>query len=172
VHFFYDKYRTGETSGLFGLRKIGKTSVLYALERQLIARDEFSIYIDCQDPSLHKRRWNEAIEHIIQSIFLKLKGHNNIDLELEKDYTEKNASSSFIKDLKKAYKELKNKRILLIFDEIENLTFQLSPSEHWKSGEDFISFWQALRSAYQANNHLFSFLIAGFVIGAESPLRV
>lgn len=161
VHFFYDKYRTGENSGLFGLRKIGKTSVLYALERQLMARDEFSIYIDCQDPSLHKRRWNEAIEHIIQSIFLKLKGHNNIDLELEKDYTEKNASSSFTKDLQKAYKELKNKRILLIFDEIENLTFQLSPSEHWKSGEDFISFWQALRSAYQAHNYLFSFLIAG-----------
>lgn len=161
VHFFYDKYRTGENSGLFGLRKIGKTSVLYALERQLKARDEFSIFIDCQDPSLHKRRWNEALEFIIQKICLKLKAANNFDLKIESDYSEKNASSSFVHDLQTIYNYLEKKRILIIFDEIENLTFSLSPTEHWKSGQDYISFWQSIRSAYQANNYLFSFLISG-----------
>lgn len=161
VHFFYDKYRTGENSGLFGLRKIGKTSVLYALERQLKARDEFSIFIDCQDPSLHKRRWHESLEFIIQKICLKLKAAHNFDLKIESDYSEKNASSSFVKDLQTIYNHLEKKRILIIFDEIENLTFSLSPTEHWKSGEDYISFWQAIRSAYQANNYLFSFLISG-----------
>ncbi|RDV11863.1 ATP-binding protein [Pontibacter diazotrophicus] len=161
VHFYYDKYRTGENSGLFGLRKIGKTSVLYALERQLSARDEFSIYIDCQDPSLHKRKWNEALQFIIQAISLKLKAKNNFDIELENDYSEKNASISFATDLKKVYNKIGRKRILLIFDEIENLTFSLSPTEHWKSGEDYISFWQAIRSCYQAHNNIFSFLIAG-----------
>ncbi|MFD0861813.1 hypothetical protein ACFQ1M_06310 [Sungkyunkwania multivorans] len=161
VHFFYDKYRTGENSGLFGLRKIGKTSVLYALERQLIARDEFSIFIDCQDPSLHKRRWYETIEYIMHRISTKLKSKFNYEIDLETDYSEKNASSSFVSDLKKAYKTLNNKRLLIIFDEIENLTFSLSSTEHWKSGEDYMSFWQTIRSAYQANNYLFSFLISG-----------
>lgn len=161
VHFFYDKYRTGENSGLFGLRKIGKTSVLYALERQLSARDEFSIFIDCQDPSLHKRRWFEALEFIIQKISFKLKSQSNFDLLAELDYSEINASISFVKDLRKIYSKIDKKRILLIFDEIENLTYSLSPTEHWKSGGDYISFWQAIRSAYQANNHLFSFLISG-----------
>lgn len=161
VHFFYDKYRTGENSGLFGLRKIGKTSVLYALERQLTARDEFSIFIDCQDPSLHKRRWFESLEFIIQKISFKLKSLHNLDLNMETDYSEKNASSSFVKDLQKIYLSIDKKRILLIFDEIENLTFSLSPTEHWKSGSDYISFWQAIRSSYQANNYLFSFLISG-----------
>ncbi len=161
VHFFYDKYRTGENSGLFGLRKIGKTSVLYALERQLIAREEFSIFIDCQDPSLHKRRWFETIEHIMHRISTKLKSKLNYEFDLETDYSEKNASSSFVADLKKVYKILDNKRLLIIFDEIENLTFSLSPTDHWKNGEDYISFWQTIRSAYQANNYLFSFLISG-----------
>lgn len=161
VHFYYDKYRTGENSGLFGLRKIGKTSVLYALERQLNARDEFSILIDCQDPSLHKRRWFQALEFIIQSIVLKLKSAKNIDIEIETDYTELNASKSFSSDLKKIYNKVDSKRILLIFDEIENLTFSLSPTEHWNNGEDFISFWQTIRSTYQSNNYLFSYLICG-----------
>lgn len=161
VHFFYDKYRTGENSGLFGLRKIGKTSVLYALERQLATREEFSIFIDCQDPSLHKRRWFEALEFIIQKISLKLKAINNHDLPIESEYNEKNASNSFTTDLQKIYSAINKKRILLIFDEIENLTYSLSPSEHWKSGEDYISFWQTIRSAYQSNNNLFSFLISG-----------
>lgn len=36
IQKLYDKYLLGEQSGLFGLRKTGKTSVLYALERQII----------------------------------------------------------------------------------------------------------------------------------------
>ncbi len=161
VHFYYDKYRTGENSGLFGLRKIGKTSVLYALERQLIMRDEFSILIDCQDPSLHKRRWNEALQYIVRKLLMKLKEFKDIDIDIESDYSEINASQSFAIDLKKIYEGIGKSRVLLIFDEIENLTFSLSPSKHWQSGEDFITFWQAIRSTYQANNYLFSFIICG-----------
>ena len=49
----------------------------------------------------------------------------------------------------------------IIFDEIENITFNISPSSHWNEGNDFISFWQTLRSVYQNNPSTFSFLIAG-----------
>ena len=49
----------------------------------------------------------------------------------------------------------------MIFDEIENITFGISPSDHWTNDNDFIHFWQAIRSTYQKNPSLFSIIIAG-----------
>jgi hypothetical protein len=161
VHFYYDKYRSGENSGLFGLRKIGKTSVLFALQRQLKARDEFCLFIDCQDPSLHKRRWFEALELIVKKAVGKIRSELDVIIETTVAYTEKDASMQFASELGKIYAATSKKRILLIFDEIENLTFQVSPTAHWKDGTDYISFWQTIRSTYQNNPTLFSFLIAG-----------
>jgi GTPase SAR1 family protein len=161
VPFFYDKYKTGENSGLFGLRKIGKTSVLYALLRNLEFRNELGIFIDCQDPSLHKRRWFQALEYIIKKINSKIRNKNDIIIDLNKNYEEITASELFEDDLKKIFKANNDSRILLIFDEIENITFNLSPTEHWKSGGDYISFWQTIRSVFQNNPNIFSFIIAG-----------
>lgn len=161
VPFLYDKFKTGENSGLFGLRKIGKTSVLYALLRNLSFRNEFGIYIDCQDPSFHKRRWFEALEYLIKKISAKLRNEKDILLDLNKDYVEKNASEYFEEDLKSIQKSIKGEKTLIILDEIENITFNISPTEHWENGEDFIGFWQTIRSVYQNNQGLFSFIVAG-----------
>ncbi len=158
---FYDKYRTGENSGLFGLRKIGKTSSLYAIKRLLDVRKEPSIFIDCQDPSFHKRRWNEALEYVITNGTKQLNFIEKKKLNINNGYDEKNASAHFEEDLVTLYKANKSKRILLIFDEIESITFEISPSEHWTTDFDFIYFWQAIRSIFQKNPNLFSFIIAG-----------
>src|SRR5690606_35395099 len=64
VQFFYDKYKSGENCGLFGLRKIGKTSVLFALKRYLVLRNETAVFIDCQEPSFHMRRWYESLQFL------------------------------------------------------------------------------------------------------------
>lgn len=61
----------------------------------------------------------------------------------------------------KVYEQLQKKRILLIFDEIENISFEISPTEHWNKTEDFILFWQSLRSIFQKNPQVFSFIVAG-----------
>ncbi|MEH7131474.1 hypothetical protein V7103_25240, partial [Neobacillus drentensis] len=45
VQEFYSKYVNGEQGGLFGLRKIGKTSVLYALERTIQSKNGNVLYI-------------------------------------------------------------------------------------------------------------------------------
>ncbi len=162
IQRLYDRYKSGENSGLFGLRKIGKTSVLYALRRNLDSRGEPSIIFDCEDTSFHKRRWNEALQFIILYIVraLKFQKTENI-IANSKDYDEKNASFYFEEDLKTIVSELAGIRILMIFDEIENITFDISPTKHWQTGEDFISFWQSLRSVFQRNANLFSFVIAG-----------
>jgi hypothetical protein len=158
---FYDKYRTGENSGLFGLRKIGKTSALYAIRRLLDIRGEPSVFIDCQDPGFHMRRWNQALEYIIKEGVKQLNLSNKKNLNVDKGYDELNASSHFEEDLKTIYKESSSNRILIILDEIESITFEISPSEHWTKENDFIFFWQAVRSTYQKNPSLFSIIIAG-----------
>jgi len=173
VQFFYDKYKSGENCGLFGLRKIGKTSVLYALKRYLILRNEIPVFIDCQEPAFHKRKWFESLQFIIQTLVSSIEEIEDklIELDLHKTYDEKNASIQFQDDLLKVYNLISKKRILFIFDEIENITFDISPTEHWNSGEDFILFWQSIRSIYQKNPSVFSFLIAGVNPKAiETPL--
>jgi hypothetical protein len=161
INHFYDKYRTGENSGLFGLRKIGKTSCLFAIRRLLDIREEPSIFIDCQDPAFHMRRWNEALEYIIRQGANTLHSKNLKNLEINHGYHEKNASIYFEKDLTTLFKEKSEKRILLVFDEIESITFDISSSDHWTQNNDFIYFWQAIRSTYQKNPDLFSFIITG-----------
>ena len=163
VQFFYDKYKSGENSGLFGLRKIGKTSVLYALKRYLTLRGETTVFIDSQEPAFHKRRWYECLEFIINQLAIEIqdKKETNIDLKLNKNYTEKDASINFEEDLKALFKYQNNHRILIIFDEIENITFGISPTSHWRIDSDFILFWQSIRAVFQKNPTLFSFIIAG-----------
>jgi hypothetical protein len=41
--------------------------------------------------------------------------------------------------------------LLLIFDEIENISPKTAASEHWKSGRDSLLFWQTLRSFFQSD---------------------
>ncbi|MCQ2022870.1 cold-shock protein [Clostridium butyricum] len=158
VHNFFDKYSIGEQTGLFGLRKTGKTSVLYAVERLVDIRKGMSIFIDCQDTAVYQLRWFELLEYITFLIDEKY------ELNLIKSKVivndEKNASRNFVGFLKKVY-SLHNKRVLIILDEIENITFDLSRKSHWKSGEDYLSFWQTLRSIMQSEPNLCSFIMAG-----------
>ncbi|WP_202709463.1 cold shock domain-containing protein [Sporosalibacterium faouarense] len=157
VHNFFDKYSIGEQTGLFGLRKTGKTSVLFAVERLVDTRKGMSIFIDCQSPGVYNLRWFELLEHIITRIQDKY----SLKLEsLSTKYNEKNASECFLKSLKEINK-IRKKRILMIFDEIEHITFELSRSENWTNGEDFLSFWQTIRSIIQSEQNLCSFIIAG-----------
>jgi len=163
VQFFYDKYKSGENCGLFGLRKIGKTSVMFALKRYLILRNETTVFIDCQEPSFHIRRWFECLQFVIQTLIENINQTSEyiLNIETHQIYDEKNATIYFQEDLLKIYTAINKTRILFIFDEIENITFDISPTKHWFDGEDFILFWQSIRSIYQKHPYLFSFIIAG-----------
>jgi len=163
VQFFYDKYKSGENCGLFGLRKIGKTSVMFALKRYLNLRNEIPVFIDCQEPSFHKRKWFECLQFIIHTLVENVNQNSDegLDIETHPNYDEKNATIYFQEDLIKVYTKTNKTRILFIFDEIENITFDISPTKHWNDGEDFILFWQSIRSIYQKQPYLFSFIIAG-----------
>ncbi|HAT4072370.1 TPA: cold shock domain-containing protein [Clostridium perfringens] len=158
VHNFFDKYSIGEQTGLFGLRKTGKTSVLYAIERLVNIRKGMSIFIDCQDTAVYQLRWFELLEYI--TILINEKYELNLIESKEMIYDEKNASRNFTKFFKNVY-SIHKKRVLIVFDEIEHITFELSRKQHWRSGEDYLSFWQTLRSIMQSEPNLYSFIIAG-----------
>lgn len=140
VHRIVTRHRSNQVSGLFGLRKTGKTSVIFGVQRALKRINGVSVFIDCQNPAFHRCRWNKAILYVLTEI---KKQHNlNVRLQPEDNYTEEKASTIFEELIIKMYEELKNKNILLIFDEIENITCGVSPSDHWTRELDFVFFWQ------------------------------
>lgn len=157
----YSKYKAGENASVFGLRRIGKTSILLAVKRLLSSRNEPSSFIDCSETAFHCRRWYEALYFLIYSFVTAYDLQDEIELFAEEEYDEKNASICFEADLKKISSFYGGKRLLFILDEIESITFDLSPSEHWKTGMDFIFFWQSVRAIFQKNEDLFSYIIGG-----------
>jgi hypothetical protein len=159
VHEIVSRHRSGENSGLFGLRKTGKTSIVYGVKRVITADDGVSVVIDCQSPAFHKKNWFSALRHVIEQI----RDQNNIpgSLRDESKYSEENAASAFESDLLKLLGRIKQKKILLIFDEIEQITPGISGSEHWRNDSDFVFFWQTLRSLFQKYDQLFTYLIVG-----------
>ncbi|MEE7627090.1 hypothetical protein V3O24_13035 [Methylobacter sp. Wu8] len=159
VHTLVNRHRSSENAGLFGLRKTGKTSIIFGIRRVIEVQGGVSVFIDCQNPSFHKKRWFSALRYVID----ELKSQNKFSVKTsdESKYSEEEAATTFEKDLLKIYGGIKKKNFLLIFDEIEHITPGISASEHWKNGSDFVFFWQALRYIFQKHNQLFTYLIAG-----------
>ena len=158
IRHLLGKYQTGENSAIFGLRRIGKTSVLWAVVRELKASNCPVAFIDCSDTQFHKSRWNMTLFRVKEALFeangMKGKGHPH------NRYTEAEASTSFTKDLEHLRNSFQ-KPVLIIFDEIESLCFDIASSNHWRSGPDYLAFWQTIRSTYQQSPNLFSFCICG-----------
>lgn len=160
IHTLINKHLSSENAGIFGLRKTGKTSILYGIQRALDRKSSISVFIDCQ--TLHLKPWNLALYSIIQQLQNESQVRKN-DLKTQTDYEDSRfAADSFHEDITKISQQ-KKKSILLIFDEIENITFDTSASTSWKDGTDFIKFWQVIRSSFQRNlnKNIFTYLITG-----------
>eukprot|EP01034_Spumella_vulgaris_P042162 gene42162-52274_t len=50
---------------------------------------------------------------------------------------------------------------LMIFDEIERISPRTASSDHWRSGADFIYFWQTLRAFFQRHPEVFTYMLVG-----------
>ncbi len=189
IHKIVSRHQSNENSALFGLRKTGKTSVIFKIERTLEKRGEKSIWIDCQNTSFSHRRWNECLHYIILQIrdkyknelqnFIQRTGGTRLRFKSEDFYTEKNAGLLFEQEILRIYNALGKKSILLIFDEIERITFEVGENDHWAKGSDFVYLWQTLRSIFQKLTGVFSYLIVGtnsmcverpLINGKDNPL--
>lgn len=156
-----NKHDNLENAGIFGLRKTGKTSILYGVQRTLNKKGSISSFIDCQ--VLHLMPWNLALRTIIQKLVeenglkQKLIAQNN-----EKYNNEAEVYPAFENDMRNVLSAAK-KNILLIFDEIENITPDTSATASWNKGESFLKFWQVIRSFFQSQygKYRYTYLIAG-----------
>ena len=144
VHTLLNRHLSSENSGVFGLRKSGKTSILYGVERALEKIDGKSIWVDCQ--RLHFKRWNHALFYIIEQLFKKYSQAYDLHIEHSEDhYAPEKAPDLFEEDVTYLYNKFDKKPILLFIDEIEQITFNISIQKHWREGNDFIKFWHVIR---------------------------
>ncbi len=148
---YIDAVKRCENRGIFGLRKTGKTSLLFKLER--IVREQqlgFVFYYDCKSPSYRKMHWNEFLDEICDNIAKRL------DVSISKEYDEKSIIKSFRYVMKIASE--RNKKIIIMFDEIEYISFKSPTDKHWH--DEFIDFWQTIWSVQSLHRNLV-FILSG-----------
>ena len=150
----------GENAGLFGLRKTGKTSVLYAVSRRLEDQPILAEYIDCQNPGIHAARWWQVLETIAERCADSLKRHHRRTVTTSR-YDERNAGNLFLKDVRALLSDGQLQHIVLLLDEIEYTTPRISGAlgQHWDV--DFIPLWQTIRAVHQEVKGQLTFSVAG-----------
>ena len=150
----------GENAGLFGLRKTGKTSVLYAVSRRLEDQPILTEYIDCQNPGIHAARWWQVLETIAERCADSLKRDCKRNITTSR-YDERNAGNLFLKDVRALLTDGRLQHIVLLFDEIEYTTPRISGAlgQHWDA--DFIPLWQTIRAVHQEVKGQLTFSVAG-----------
>lgn len=177
VNDVVDRHKSGEHSGLFGLRKSGKTSIVYAIERALKYQGFVSVGFDCETPATHGLRWYALLERVV-SKYRQARGAT-VKIDFANRYQESNAAESFHQDMLAIYSSKKRIRTLLIFDEIERITPGTAASPHWNEQSDFIFFWQTLRAFYQLHTEVLTYLVVGTnpksveevrLVGHENPI--
>ena len=154
-----NKHRSGEHTGLFGLRKSGKTSIIYAIERHLRIHGGEFLSIDCESPSVHGLRWFELLEKLVRDY--KSVRDPKFKIAPGPRYTETTAADSFTDDVLGVYRSKKRTPLMILFDEIERLSPATGSSPHWRDGSDFVLFWQTLRGFYQRHQEVFTYMLVG-----------
>ncbi|MDO7849687.1 hypothetical protein Q5H92_25210 [Hymenobacter sp. M29] len=150
-----------ETGGLFGLRKTGKTSVLKAIQRRVADRAIIAEYMDCSNPGVHSARWWDLLEEIVGRLSQEIKRREGKDQRARLNYTQSNAGLRFSSDIKLLIGDSSTEQVILIFDEIEYITPNIAGAlgQHWD--DDFVPFWQSIRSVHQELDGKLSFIVAG-----------
>ena len=141
-------------SGIFGLRRSGKTSVLNAVMRRLERNGIKYIKIESRSELENLSSWKIALYDIakkIQKTVLGIEpeeGESREDFEkrlklnsTEADYDKR--PSYFIEDVKLYCKD--ESVFVIAVDEVELITYNTAKTKTWKDVEAYCGFWGALR---------------------------
>lgn len=151
VSRYIDAIKRGENRGVFGVRKAGKTSLLFKIDR--IVREQklgFVFFYDCKSPSYRSLHWNELLGEICNNISKRL------HIYIKREYDTKNIIKSFRYVIHEAAK--RNLKIVIMFDEIEYISFRSRTDTHWHS--EFVDFWQTIWSVQSIHRNLV-FILSG-----------
>lgn len=146
---FLNSAKLAQNRGLFGLRKTGKTSVLFKLRRIAETESILCMYYDCKEPQIRSLRWDALLDRISTDI-LSTRQRNPPP---RKD--DVHVSDRF-KQIIRSVSAQQN--VCIVFDEIEYISPVAKLDEHWR--KDFVPFWQTLW-ATQSQVRKLSFIVAG-----------
>jgi len=156
---FIDRIKNGQNTGIFGLRKIGKTSLIYAIKRNLNSKSLGSfVYYDCSNPGFYKSQWEDCLKILLKEILKQTNLSKKIDIKIEVSSSE-SMSQIFYDGIMEILENVPENRLTIGLDEIEWISFKTSPEDHWN--KDFLPFWQIMRSIHQTSNGKFTFIISG-----------
>ena len=140
------KLQGGHIRACFGIRKIGKTSILHRVLAEL--KDHYNavtLFIDCQRDDVFGLDATGLLHSITQSLLgLKTSGRPYSEVDAE------NSNSSLAdaaKQFQAALREF-DVPVVIAFDEIDYITPSNGGAEQWRSG--FVEFWRNVRAAYHA----------------------
>jgi len=152
------KLQTGQIRSCFGIRKIGKTSILHRVVNEV--RDSYdctTFLIDAESDSVFKLSASSLINSLAASLE-QAKIDEDDKLFIIPDDVDIATASERLRDAVESHE----RQILFVFDEIDYLTPTSPTAPHWRS--DFNAFWRNLRAVYQASairRRNFSLLISG-----------
>lgn len=142
-------------SGIFGLRRSGKTSVLNAVLRRLERTDIKYVKVESRSELENLDSWKIALYDIAKKIRQRTLGIEQQSGESRKEFIEKlklnsteedylrRPSVCFVEDIK-LY--CANEKVFVIaIDEIELITFNTAKEGPWKSVAAYCGFWGAMR---------------------------
>lgn len=149
-----NRCENGSNSGIFGLRRSGKTSVLNAVMRRLQRNEIKYVKIESRSELESLDSWKTALFDIAKKIRQITLGVYQEDGEsrtefikrlklnsTEEDY--KKRPSYFIEDVKLYCKE--ESVFVIAIDEVELITYNTAKTQAWKNIEAYCGFWGALR---------------------------
>lgn len=171
-----NRHLSGQNTGLFGLRKTGKTSIIYDIKRRIGQKNAIGIFISCQDPAISTGTWVDAIYNVVDNMYLQAELDDKVP---ERDqFSNVTATDLMFKTAEKIYLS-KGKTTLLLFDEVEHITFGKAADVKWGKELESVSFWKAIRSAFQRERSHFTYCIIGTnpicieyptILNADNPI--
>lgn len=147
----------GKHSGIFGLRRSGKSSVLRAVERRFAQNDVKYIHIEARSALEGIDSWKTALYDIARKVRICMMNFKQSEMETRAEFNErlslnsteedynKRPSQCFVEDVRHYMQEKKN--FVIAIDEVELITYNTATSLMWQDLDSYKGFWGALRDA-------------------------
>jgi hypothetical protein len=131
------------------------------LQRRLAEKSVVVEYIDCQSPGIYGSRWWQLLQELSVRLLSAVEARTKRKLNDTGRYDPTTAANSFSHVIKKVLQIEGMDEILLLLDEIEFITPGISNSlgVHWDN--DYVPFWQTIRSISQETGSRLLFVVAG-----------
>ncbi|MDR6708848.1 hypothetical protein J2X73_003235 [Novosphingobium sp. 1748] len=154
------KLQLGHIRACFGIRKIGKTSILHRVLAELKDNyDAVTVFIDCQRDDVFGLDAAGLLSSVTRSL-LALKASGRAYAEVDAGLSDKPLAEA-ARQFQTVLSEF-NLPVVLVFDEIDYITPSNGGAAQWRKG--FAEFWRNVRAAYHAaarENRKVSLLVSG-----------